>query len=85
MNFKGIWNKAVEKAKEPRTNKQLIIEGAIGAAVMVAFGGAIIPTVAGAVAEGVIVKKVTDRVAAKKAAEKKKGKPDSGKDGPKPK
>ena len=77
------WDKATEKALESKTNKRLLVEGALGTVVVVAFGGAVVPTVLGAVAEGVISKKITKRAAAKKAAQN-KNKPKPGSAGPKP-
>jgi type III secretory pathway component EscV len=94
-----IWDKAVDKATAPKTNKQLLVAGAISVATGLVMGGALPVLVAGAAAEAVVTKQVTKRLAARKTAKQQEqdntkpaddakpagnAKPDSRKDGPKP-
>ena len=60
-NLKDIWDKAAKEIKEPKSNKQLVVEGVIGAAVVIALGGAVMPTLAGAAVEGIVTKKWSER------------------------
>lgn len=66
-NIKKVFNKAKEKALEEKSNKDLFVEGALGAAVGIAFGGALLPVIAGAALEGVVMKQVTKKYAEHKA------------------
>ncbi len=90
----GFVTKAVEKATQPKSTKEILVTGAFGAGVALVFGGAVVPVVAGAVIEGVVTKKLIDKyvekkneansnksTASKPAAKKKPG---TGKGGTKP-
>lgn len=83
-----IWDKAIENATTPRTNRQHVTDAAISVALTVATGGAALPVaIVFAAAEGGARKLWTDSDKAKKIAANRKKKSEErkkGKDGPKP-
>jgi hypothetical protein len=80
--FNDFLDKAVEQATAPKTTKQHITDAAIGVAVGLATGGAIIPVIAIAAAEEIAAKTLSRNPAVKKAVEARRNR--KPKDGPKP-
>ncbi len=63
-------DKIIKEVTKPKSTKTLVAEGVLGVALGVAFGGALIPVVAGAAVEGYIGKHLIDKFNAKKSAKK---------------
>ena len=82
-DLQDVWDKAVDKAKEP-SNKQLLTEGAIGVALVVLTGGAVVPAIAVAALEGVVMKKAVQKYSNKDSAKKESEKKSPAKKATKP-